>query len=190
MIRRVAVVAGRSEVASIDEQAAAYQVGRILGEHSIGLVFDGSAHGVIATVADEIARHGGRLIGIMIKGHGPVRDDLTERRTAPDLTQWQADMVGLTEAWLGLPGGFASLAEAFAVWDWPGVRSSEQPLGLLDSGGYYSALLKSASDGDVDRFVLESQRGRLIVATSAEDLLRRLADYRPPETRRDSFFED
>jgi hypothetical protein len=38
----------------------------------------------------------------------------------------------------------------------------------------------------VDRFVRESQRGLLVMATRAEEVLRRLADYRPPETRRGS----
>ncbi|MEZ4455080.1 MAG: LOG family protein [Gemmatimonadales bacterium] len=188
-MRRIAVIAGTAELPTPDEQAAAFHLGRLLGEHSLTLVFDGSAEGVIATVADSCLQHGGRLIGITVPG-AASRPDLTERREADSPDAARAQTVELVDAWIGLPQGVGSLDEAFAVWDWPGLRRSEQPLGLLDSGGYYSGLLKTASDDGVDRFVRESQRGRLVVSTSAEDLLRRLADYRPPETRRDAPYED
>ena len=190
MLRRIAVVASTAEVASPNEQAAAYHVGRLLGENALALVYDGSPVGVIATVADAAAQYGGRLIGVTIGEEQPVHDALTERRTVTSAEQWRTAVVELVDAWLGLPGGFGSLDDAFAVWGWPGARQGEQPLGLLDSGGYYSGLLRNASDQSVDRFVLESQRGRLIMATDAADLLRRLRDYRPPETRRDAPYED
>lgn len=184
MLRRIAVIAGQAELVSPDEIAAALQVGRLLGENAVTLVFDSAATGMIETVADTAIQSGGRLLGIRLDGQAAGRSDLAEDRVAASRGEWCEEVGRMSDAFLGLPGGFASLGEAFAVWDWGG-GSIDRPLGLLDQGGYYSTLLKEGSDDVVDRFVIESQRGQLIVGTSAAELLRRLADYRAPEGRRE-----
>lgn len=184
MLRRIAVFAGQAELVSPDEVAAALQVGRLLGENAITLVFDSSATGMIATVADTTVQSGGRLLGIRLGNHAAARSDLAEDRMARSIDEWREEIGKLSDAFIALPGGFQSLGEAFELWHWGG-GSADRPLGLLDQGGYYSALLKEASDDAVDRFVIESQRGQLVVGTSATELLRRLADYRAPEGRRE-----
>ncbi len=184
MLRRIAVFAGQAELVSPDEVAAALQVGRLLGDNAVTLVFDSAATGMIVTVADTAAKNGARLLGIRLESQTAGRSDLSEDRAAASIEAWREEVGRLSDAFVGIPGGFQSLGEAFAVWNWGG-GSADRPLGLLDQGSYYSALLKEASDDVVDRFVIESQRGQLIVGTSAADLLRRLADYRPPEGRRE-----
>lgn len=188
MLRRLVVFGNTADLPTPGEQAAAYRVAQLLGEHSITLVTDGLDLGANATVADTVAAAGGRLIGVTIEGREPVRDDFAERRRVGSVEEWQKVTGGLADAWLGLPGGFGTLEEAFAVWAWNPF--ADQPLGLLDEDGYYSGLLRAASDATVDRFVLESQRGRLVVARDAEELLRRLAEYQTPETRRDTPLEE
>ena len=108
---------------------------------------------------------------------------------APPGEAWQAAVGAVADGFIGLPGGFASLETAFDVWTW-GPAGREQPLGLLDHGDFYSGLLRNATDQAVDRFVQESQRGRLILAKDAAELLRRMSEYRPRETRRDTLFDD
>jgi len=190
-MRRIAVFGRSGVLAGPDEMATGQRVGRLLGENGLTLVYDGSAVGVIGTVAEASAQAGGRLIGIARSDSSePLREDLAEQRSAATLEQWRSEVALLADAWLALPGAFESLEDAFAVWDWSDSGRPEQPLGLLDQGDYYSALLRHASDSAVDRFVLESQRGRLITAKQPGELLRRLADYRPPETRRDASFDD
>lgn len=165
MLRRVAVFASQLEIDTPDAFAAAFEVGRLLGDNGITMVYGGSAVGPIATVADRARSAGGQVISF------------------PSEEAFRAE-VALSDVILGLPGGFATLEEAFTVWGWSKSSSREQPLGLLDLDEYYSTLLRQASDEAVDRFVRESQRGRLVVSKNPEDLLRRLADYRSPETRR------
>lgn len=173
MLRRLAVFASHDELAQPDELIAAHQIGNLLGENAIALIHGPVATGPLGTVAETIRRIGGQLHPI---------------DTTP-LERWQAEVGAVADGFLGLPGGFGSLEAAFDVWTW-GPVGREQPLGLLDQGDYYSALLRHATDAAVDRFVLESQRGRLILTKDAADLLRRMSEYRPPETRRDAPFDD
>lgn len=188
MLRRLVVFGSTAELPTPGEQATAHRVAQLLGERSITLVTDGRDLGVNATVADTLAAAGGKLIGVTVEGEELAREEFAERRRVGSREEWQKVTGGLADGWLGLPAGFATLEDAFEVWGWNPF--ADQPLGLLDEGGYYSELLRSASDPTVDRFVLESQRGRLVVARDADDLLRRLAEYRSPETRRDSPFEE
>ncbi len=165
--------ASHDEPAQPDEVISAHQVGSLLGEKAITLIHGPVATGPLGTVAETIRRIGGQLHAI---DSSPVE-------------RWRAEVGAVADGFLGLPGGFVSLEAAFDVWTW-GPAGREQPLGLLDHGDYYSALLRHASDEAVDRFVLESQRGRLILTKDAADLLRRMSEYRPPETRRDAPFDD
>lgn len=167
MTRRIAVFAARAEVARPEELTAAHRIGLILGENAFTVRFAEPVAGPLATLVDTAERAGGRI-----------------ERIAADQPDWGRVLVEGADAFVGLPGGFATLDAAFDVWQWAPDRL-DQPLGLLDEGDYFSALLRTATDAVVDRFVQESQRGRLVVTRDAAELLRRLTAYRPPETRRD-----
>ena len=71
MLRRIAVFAGQADLVSPEEVSAALQVGRLLGENAVTLVFDSAATGMIETVADTAAQSGGRLLGIRLDGRPP-----------------------------------------------------------------------------------------------------------------------
>ncbi|HEV8355156.1 MAG TPA: LOG family protein [Gemmatimonadales bacterium] len=88
----------------------------------------------------------------------------------------------LADGFLALPGGLETLAELFEMLGRAGA--AEKPCGLLNTGDYFTSLLRSEGDEVLTRFVRESQRGMLIVDRDAGALLRAMADYRPPETRR------
>jgi uncharacterized protein (TIGR00730 family) len=181
------VVASSEEIASPAQLAVSRRLGRLLAENGITVVTDGSALGTSGTVASAALESGGRAIGVDLESTPTdrVHPGLTERRTVGSEPDREKELGRLADAVLGLPGGFADLEAAFAVWSWPDREAAnELPLGLVDEGGYYSDLLKSAADPAVDRFVRESQRGLLVVSNRPEDVLRRLADFRPPETRR------
>ena len=190
MIRRLAVVTSQAEVAVPDELRAGHRVGRLLGENGITLVFDGSAVGAAGAVAEAVAAAGGRLVGVVVESDLPVRPDLTERREAGSLEEQRSIIATLADGYLALPGGFDSIETALGVFDRSAGRGTEQPLGLLDEGEYYSRLVGLAPDSVLDRFFTETQRGRLVVGKSPAELLRRMTEYRPPETRRDQPFDD
>lgn len=83
------------------------------------------------------------------------------------------------DALIALPGAVAGLGVLFHRLD-----DNDTPCGLLDAAGFYSGLLRGASDSEMDRFVRERQRGRLVVDRDPVSLVRSLVEYLPPETRR------
>jgi predicted Rossmann-fold nucleotide-binding protein len=167
MLRRVAVFAGRDDVVAPEELTSAHRIGTLLCENAVTVLFGGPPTGPLAALVETVTKAGGR----------PEAIDTA-------LGGWRTELSARADGFVGLPGGFAALESAFDVWAWDPSRL-DQPLGLLDEGDYFSKLLRFATDAAVDRFVQESQRGRLIVTKDASELLRRMKSYRPPETRRD-----
>lgn len=190
MIRRLSVITSPGEMASPEELGAGQRVGRLLGAGGITLVFDGRAVGAAGAVAEAAAGAGGRLVGVVLESGLPIRTDLVERRSAGSVEEQRAMIAMLADGYLALPGGFDSIEAALVTFEWRTGGGVEQPLGLLDEGDYYSRLVGLAPDAVLDRFIAETQRGRLVVGKNLTDLLRRLAEYRPPETRRDHPFDD
>lgn len=105
MLRRIAVFAGQADLVSPEEVSAALQVGRLLGENAVTLVFDSAATGMIETVADTAAQSGGRLLGIRLDGRPAGRADLAEDRVTASVGAWREEVGRLSDAFLGLPGG-------------------------------------------------------------------------------------
>jgi len=82
---------------------------------------------------------------------------------------------------IALPGAVEGLGAVLAR-----LEDNDTPCGLLDTSGYYSKLFRDASDSEMDRLVRERQRGRVVVDRDPAALVRSLAEYQPPETRRQS----
>jgi hypothetical protein len=161
-LRRVAVFAGSAAALTPEFADAAVRAGRLLAENGITLLTEGITTGLTETVTEAARAAGGTVV---LMPRDPV-------------------MVEKADAFLALPQGIANLDELFQLWSWRHAGDAERPTGLLNVGGYFTGLLKDESDAAVERFVRESQRGMLIVDPDPESLLRAMADFRPPETRR------
>jgi predicted Rossmann-fold nucleotide-binding protein len=161
-MRRVAVFAGSAEALAPEYADAAARAGRLLAGNGITLLTEGITTGLTETVTEAARQAGGTVVHM-------ARDPV---------------MVEKADGFLALPQGIANLDELFQLWSWQHAGDAERPTGLLNVAGYFTALLKDESDAAVERFVRESQRGKLIVDADLDSLLRAMADFRPPETRR------
>lgn len=159
-LHRLSVLGGNGPAAQAEHLEAADQLGALLAENGITLVYDGGVQGPLGALADAVRTAEGRALAV-----GP--DELVE----------------LGDGFLALPGGPATLQQLFAT-GLPEHGNDAKPCGLLNTADYFSGLLRTGDDAVLERFVRETQRGRLIVERDPAALLRALADYRPPETRR------
>jgi len=162
-------------------------VGRLLAENALTVVYGGGSVGLMGVLADAALAAGGRVVGVIPKvlmEKERVLAGLTELRVVESMHDRKRDMADLSDAFLALPGGIGTLEELFEVWTWGTLGIHQKPVGLLNIADYYTSLLKFVDDMVVERFVRESQRGMLVVSRSVEELLRSLADFQPPETRR------
>lgn len=189
-LRRVSVFPDPNPAAGPEQRELAAAVGRLLVEEAITVIYDGTSRGAGGALAEAVLAAGGRVVGVVAESDGDPTSShpgLTELQVVCGSEEQHAALADLADGFLALPGGLQSLEELFSLWTWGQLGSQEKPCGLLNLRDYYTALLHAVNDQLVERFVRETQRGMLIVDRDPAVLLRAMAEFRPPETRRHSF---
>ncbi len=166
---------------------AAQAVGRAIGEHGWQLVYGGGKVGLMGIVADAVLAHGGRVIGViprMLMDREVGHKDLQELHVVDTMHQRKQMMAERAQAFLALPGGIGTLEELFEVWTWRQIGYHSRPIGLLNVGGYYDALLNFLQHAVDQGFLAGPQRDVLQVGVNPSELVQRLYALAGPATAR------
>lgn len=167
--------------------ATARILGAELVRRGLGLVYGGSAVGLMRVLADAVMEAGGEATGVIPKalfdkeiGH----TGLTSLEVVDSMHQRKARMAELSDAFVALPGGIGTLEELFEVFTWAQLGFHAKPCGLLDVNGYYSGLCAFLDHVRDQGFMKDAHRGMLLCDADASRLLDRLADYEPPRVQK------
>jgi uncharacterized protein (TIGR00730 family) len=178
-IRRVAVFCGSSTGTDPGWSCEAYDVGRGLAERGIGLVYGGGGNGLMREVSQGALDAGGEVIGVIPRSMVDRewgRHDLTELHVVQTMHERKAMMADLADAFLCLPGGLGTLEEIIEVWSWRHIGFNDDPVGFLNTGGFWTPLL-DALDGLVDAgFVRREVRDDVVVSDTLDAALAGLAE--------------
>ena len=162
---------------------AARGLARELAGRGLTLVTGGGSVGLMGVVADAALAAGTEVIGVIphaLVAREVAHGGLTEQRVVPTMHARKALMAELADAFVALPGGFGTLEELFEVLTWAQLGIHSKPIGLLNTAGYYDALLAFVDRAIAGGFVRPEYRAFLVVAPGASDLLDRLEAHRPP----------
>ena len=156
---------------------AAAQVGCLLAEHGIGLVYGGGCVGLMGTVADAALSAGGRVVGVIpvaLLEREIAHTGLTELHVVASMHERKARMADLSDAFVALPGGFGTLDELCEILTWAQLGLHRKPVGILNVAGYYNHFL-ALLDHQVREGLLQSRhRDYLAVDDSPQRLLEKL----------------
>ena len=121
MIERVLVFCGSSPGARAEYAAAAQELGGLIAQRGLGLVYGGASVGLMGAVADGALAAGGEVIGV-IPRHLVEREiahtGLTDLREVTTMHERKALMADLADAVIALPGGTGTLDELFEIFTW------------------------------------------------------------------------
>jgi uncharacterized protein (TIGR00730 family) len=162
---------------------AARELGKALADAGIGLVYGGAAVGLMGAVADAALAHGGIVIGVMPRAlfdKEIAHRSLTELHVVGSMHERKAMMAELADGFVALPGGLGTFEELFEVWTWAQLGYHSKPCALLDVNGFYTKLAAFLDDVVLHGFVKREHRDMLVVATTPDDLLQRIAAYEAP----------
>lgn len=179
----ICVFAGSNTGARDDYTVAARGLGRAIAGRGFRLVYGGGRVGLMGALADAALGAGGEVIGVIPEallrkevGHGA----LTELKVVQTMHQRKALMSELSDGVVALPGGLGTLEELFEMLTWGQLGIHRKPCGLLNAAGYYDGLLEFLDKTVAERFVRPAHRGMILASPAADDLLDRMAQYRPP----------
>jgi uncharacterized protein (TIGR00730 family) len=185
--RRVAVFCGSNAGTDPAYAEAAVELGALLADRGIGLVYGGGAVGLMGIVADAVLAGGGEVTGVIPQhlwdkevGHR----GLTELLVVGSMHERKLAMADRADAFIGLPGGVGTLEELFEAITWTQLGIQHKAVGFLDVAGFYQPLLRFLDDTVDAGFVRSEHRSMVIAATSPAEMLERLATWEPPVTEK------
>jgi len=186
-MRAVCVYCGSSAGAETVFAEAARELGSLLAERGLGLVYGGARVGLMGALADATLAAGGSVVGVIpasLQSRELAHGGLTELVVVDSMHERKAIMAERADAFLALPGGLGTLEELFEVLTWAQLGIHAKPCGVLDVAGYWGPLLDFL-DRAVDRgFLTRLSRDLLMVDDDAAKLLDRFATYEPAPRRR------
>ncbi len=134
----------------------ARKLGRLMAKEGITLVNGAGNMGLMAESADGCLEAGGKAIGViptfMIK-EGWCHDGMTQVIETADMHERQATIARMTDAGIFLPGGCGTFAELMELIVWKQLGLYLNPIVLLNTGGYYDAMLNTMRQPIAENFM-------------------------------------
>ena len=153
---------------------AAEELGRELARRGVGLIYGGAKVGLMGAVAEACLRGGGTVVGVIpevLVDKEVAHDGLTELHVTRTMHTRKALMADRSDAFLILPGGFGTMEEMFEVLAWQTLDLHDKPIVLLNTAGFYDALLAWLDDAVEAGMLRPESRMILQEARSVGELL-------------------
>jgi len=186
-MNRLCVFCGSSPGRDPAYLAVAAELGALLAERRIGLVYGGAAIGLMGTLADAARAAGGEVIGVIPRAlveWEVAHTGLADLRIVASMHERKALMAELSDGFIALPGGIGTFEELFEMWTWAQLGSHSKPCALLNVFGFYDRLLDFLDFVVDEAFLKPVHRTMLLVGETPDGLLEKMKAYRAPlETR-------
>jgi len=157
----------------------ARELGNLIAERNLKLVYGGASVGLMGTVADGVLEKGGDVYGILPdflfkKEVGHTRIQKLEIVDSMHIRKQK--MYESSDAFIVLPGGIGTLDEFFEVFTWSQLELHNKPIGLYNINNYFNKLLNFISETIAEGFFSEDILKKLYISTHGEELLDTLSE--------------
>lgn len=161
----------------------AYELGKILAENQIDLIYGGAQVGLMGKVAEGTLSNKGKVIGIIpefLKTKEIAHASLTELITVKTMHERKALMHDKSDAFIALPGGFGTMEELFEILTWAQLSLHQKPIGILNVNGFYDPLIQLVETMIASGLLKQEYLGMLLISDSIEDLISQMNLYEVP----------
>nr|WP_322623004.1 TIGR00730 family Rossman fold protein [uncultured Flavobacterium sp.] len=165
-------------------EIVAYNLGKLLAENSLGLVYGGAQVGLMGAVANGALQAGGTAVGVLpvfLETKEIAHPGLTEFIVVDTMHERKTIMSDRCDGVIALPGGFGTMEELFEVLTWAQLGLHKKPIGLLNVAGFYDALIAFIDQMVSNGLLKQINRDMLLVADNAEVLLQMMNEYVAPD---------
>jgi uncharacterized protein (TIGR00730 family) len=125
-------------------QQHAKELGALLVQNNIQLVYGGGNKGLMGIVANEVINGGGKVTGVMpqlLIDKEAAHDNLTAMHITEDMHERKKLLFSLAEAAIILPGGAGTMDELFEMVTWNNLTIHDKKIILLNTAGFYNHLI-------------------------------------------------
>ena len=176
------VFCGSSSGVGDGYETAACELGTLLADRGIHLVYGGAEVDLMGVLADACLAHGGQVTGIIPRGlfsREIAHRGVSELREVGSMHERKQLMYDLSDGFVALPGGLGTLEELAEVATWSQLGLHRKSVVLLDVDGFWDPLVAQL-DGMVRRgFLKPANRDLIQRCHSPQEALDRLAATEP-----------
>jgi len=179
-VQRACIFCGSSPGARPAYTEAAEDLGMLLVQNGITLVFGGATVGLMGRLADTVVSEGGEAIGVIpqaLVDREIAHLGLTDLHVVDTMHERKQRMADLSDAFVALPGGLGTLDELFEIYTWGQLGMHRKPIGLMNVEGYFDGLVGFLEHAVAERFVREDHRDMLIIEEEPTPMLERLQSF-------------
>ncbi|MBL7746154.1 MAG: TIGR00730 family Rossman fold protein [Chitinophagaceae bacterium] len=173
-IRSLAVFCGSKNGKNPVFTEHAAQLGKLMAENNIGLVYGGGSAGLMGVIADTVMQQGGKVTGfipkILLEWEVQHRG-ITELVICDDMHERKRKIYSISDAAIILPGGFGTLDELFEIVTWNQLTIHDKEIYILNSGGFYDHLVKHIELMKQENFLYDDAIKRVTIIDDPAELV-------------------
>lgn len=185
----VAVYCSSSNKVRTSYMDAAEQLGRILAEAGIRLVYGDGGIGLMAAVAKGALDAGGEVLGVIpqfMVDQGWNNPRSSQTIITQTMHERKSTICEVSDAMVALPGGIGTFEELLECLTWKQLGLHSRPVVILNTDGYFDRLIDCLDYMVEEQMMRPIHRKMFSVVNTPEEVLPALisAEEWDPNTRR------
>ena len=183
VIKRLCVYCGSSPGVDPSYRTAAAQLGTLLAQSSVELIYGGGRVGLMGVLADAALAAGGRVTGVIprhLHDREVAHPGVSDMVVVGSMHERKQRMFELADAFAVLPGGLGTLDETIEILTWRQLGLHDRPVIIADIAAYWAPLLGLIEHVIADGFAYAPLRDYYRVVARVEDVLPTLAALPQP----------
>ncbi|MEO8109147.1 MAG: TIGR00730 family Rossman fold protein [Ginsengibacter sp.] len=173
-IRSIAVFCGSKTGINTLFIEHAKQLGHLLAEKNITLIYGGGNKGIMGAIANAVLERKGKVIGIIPKlltewehHHAGI----TELHEVADMHTRKRMLYEKCDAAIILPGGYGTMDEFFEILTWNQLNIHDKKIIILNSAGFYDHLILHLETMQEQKFLYDKILDKLTVVKEPAELV-------------------
>ena len=183
-MKTICVFCGSSSGNNSKYVAAAKQLGQLIAQNSMTLVYGGGNVGLMGEIANSVLANRGTAIGVIpqfLVEKELVHENLSEVIIVESMHERKAMMAELADGFVALPGGFGTLEETVEVLTWVQLGLHRKPIGLLNVEKYFHFLYEFFKHMVNEKFLHTEYNDMILIKENANEMIESLIDFELPE---------
>ncbi len=164
-------------------ESAAKDLGQILVQKGIQLLYGGGNVGLMGILADTVLAAGGKVIGVIpyfLREREVCHEGLTELVVVNSMAERKLVMAERADGVIALPGGYGTLDELFEVLTLAQLGQYPYPIGIWNIKGFYDHLISFIDHIYYEQFLKEIHKNLLIYSNDISELIEKMNNYSIP----------
>lgn len=162
----------------------AHELGKMLAQASYDLVYGAGNLGIMGAVARGVKEGQGKIIGVIpsfLNMEGVAYPHCDELIVTETMRERKAEMEKRADGFIALPGGYGTFEELLEVLTLKQLSRHNKPIVIVNTNGYYDALLAQMEVCIEQNFAKPSCRELYAVCENGQQTIEYLKSYVPKE---------